>query len=79
MALEHLDDSGGEVLRRSPVPFDAFLTVLDRKPAEPMPEDEKEKWAMTTRRGKAMIVYDTWFNNLVRESKFSVTNKSLMP
>ena len=57
----------------------AFLTVLERKPAGPMPDDEKEKWEETTRRAKAMLVYDTWFNNLVQESKFSITNKELAP
>ncbi len=57
----------------------AFLTVLERKSAGPMPDDEKEKWENTTRRGKAMLVYDTWFNNLVKESKFSITNKELAP
>jgi len=64
------------------VPIDggyAFLTVLERKPAGPMPEEEKEKWENLTRRGKAMLVYDTWFNNLIRESKFSITNKELAP
>jgi peptidyl-prolyl cis-trans isomerase D len=57
----------------------AFLTVIERKPAGPMPEDEQEKWENLTRRGKAMLVYDTWFNNLIRESKFSITNKELAP
>jgi len=57
----------------------AFLTVLERKPTGPMPDDEKEKWEEMTRRGKAMLVYDTWFNNLVKESKFSITNKELAP
>lgn len=57
----------------------AFMTVLKRKSAEPMPDDEKEKWEEMTRRGKAMLVYDTWFNNLIKESKFSITNKELAP
>ena len=57
----------------------AFLTVLERAPAGPMPEEEQERWTDTTRRAKAMLVYDTWFNNLVRESKFSITNKELAP
>ncbi len=57
----------------------AFLTVLERKSPGPMPDDEKEKWEEMARRGKAMLVYDTWFNNLVQESKFSITNKELAP
>ena len=57
----------------------ALLTVIERKPAGPMPADEQEKWENLTQRGKAMLVYDTWFNNLIRESKFSITNKELAP
>ncbi len=56
-----------------------FLTVTDRKPAGPMPKDEKEKWETATRRYKATLVYDAWFNNLIRESKFSIINKDLAP
>lgn len=57
----------------------SFLTVLQRIPADPMPKDQDEKWEEITRRGKQMLVYDSWFNNLVRESKFSITNKELAP
>ncbi|MEA1928455.1 MAG: peptidylprolyl isomerase, partial [Candidatus Auribacterota bacterium] len=57
----------------------AFLTVIKRVPADPMPEEEEEKWEILTRRGKARLVYDSWFNNLIQESKFSITNKELAP
>ncbi|MDP8213792.1 MAG: peptidyl-prolyl cis-trans isomerase [Candidatus Euphemobacter frigidus] len=57
----------------------AFLTVLKREPAEPMPEEDKERWRGITLQTKAMLISDTWFNNLVRESKFSITYKELQP
>ncbi|MFH1039236.1 MAG: SurA N-terminal domain-containing protein [PVC group bacterium] len=56
-----------------------FLTVSGREPAGPMPKDEKERWEAATRKYKAALVYDTWFNNLIQESKFSITNKDLAP
>lgn len=56
-----------------------FLTVLERKPAPPMPEDESEQWLEIARRSGAGIIYEAWFNSLVRRSGFSITNDEFAP
>ncbi len=56
-----------------------FLSVLERKPAPPMPEDEREKWLEIARQSRSEILYEAWFNDLVRRSGFSITNKEFTP
>jgi len=56
-----------------------FLTVLERKPAPPMPEEEEEEWLEIALRTRAGVLYDTWFNNLVRRSGFSISEEEFAP
>ncbi len=57
----------------------AFLHVLERVPAGPLPEDEQEEWLNLTRQNKATTVNSEWFRNLLRESKLSVLIPELNP
>lgn len=56
-----------------------FLTVLERKPAPPMPEEEKEQWMEIAGRSRAGLLYDSWFNNLIRRSGFSILDEEFAP
>ncbi len=56
-----------------------LLSVLERKPAPPMPEDEREKWLEIALRTRAELLYESWFNDLIRQSGFSITNEEFAP
>lgn len=57
----------------------AFFRVRDRLAAEPMPEDETEKWETVTERMKMAMVFNAWFDHLIRQSKFSIIRADLKP
>lgn len=56
-----------------------FLTVLERNPPPPMEEEEEEEWLEIARRVRGELLYESWFNNLLRRSGFSITEEEFAP
>lgn len=56
-----------------------FLTVLERKAAPPMPEEAEAEWMEIALRSGAGMLYDSWFNNLIRRSGFSILQEEFAP
>lgn len=70
----------GEVSGIFPLPSGfAFLTVVERKPAVPMPEEEKEEWELRARQFKIAHFYNDWFRELTLKSKLEVTSPQFKP
>jgi len=70
----------GEVSQVFPLPSGfAFLTVLKRDPAEPMPEEEKEEWELQALRLKMALLYNDWFREVTLRSKLEVTSPQFKP
>ncbi len=56
-----------------------FLAVLERRPPPPLEEGEEEEWLEIARRIRGELLYETWFNNLLRRSGFSITEEEFAP
>ncbi len=56
-----------------------FIKVLERRPAPPMPEDEAEQWLEIATQIRAGRLYESWFNNLIRRSGFSISDEEFAP
>lgn len=70
----------GEVSDLVPTPEGyAFLHVLEREPAEPLPEEKKKEWKGRASQIKAYLVYNEWLRNLIRESRLDIKNPQLKP
>lgn len=52
----------------------SFLHVEKITPPPPFPADEEEEWTARARRLNGALVYNDWFQNLVRESHLSMLN-----